>query len=56
MSILARPVKPSFARHARAALVMDTEDMTFDDSAVRRRFPDLPNTSVQAALKAFFQA
>ena len=56
MSVLARPFKPSFARHAAAAVLMDTQDMTFDDSAVRRRFPDLPNTLVPAALGAFFRA
>ncbi len=56
MSVLVRPFKPSLARHAAAAVVMATQDMTFDDSAVRRRFPELPNTSVPAALGAFFRA
>lgn len=54
MSVLARPFKPSLARHAGAAVVMDTQDMTFDDSATRQRFPDLPNTPIPVALSTFF--
>lgn len=56
LSVLARPFKPSFARHTAAAVMMDTHDMTFDDSAVRRRFPELPNTPVPAALTAFYRS
>jgi uncharacterized protein YbjT (DUF2867 family) len=56
MSVLARPFKPVFARHAGAAVVMDTQDMSFDDTLVRRQFPDLPNTSIPAALDVFFRA
>lgn len=56
MSVLARPFKPSLARHAGAAVVMDTQDMTFDASATRRRFPDLPNTPIPVALSGFFAA
>jgi NADH dehydrogenase len=51
ISILALPVNPSFAGQARAAVVMDTTEMTFDPSAVRARFPDLPNTPFARALE-----
>jgi NADH dehydrogenase len=45
MSILARPFSPAFARQARAAVIMNTLDMTFDAS-LRERFPTLPTTSL----------
>ena len=48
---MAAVIKPALARQARAALAMDILDMTFDSSATRRAFPDLPNTSIQPALK-----
>ena len=35
---------------ARAALAMDTIDMTFDPAPTRRAFPNLPNTDMPAAL------
>lgn len=38
-------LRPELGRQARAAPVMDRIDMTFDDDAVRTRFPDLPRTS-----------
>ena len=41
MSIVARPFNPTFARMVQAGVVMDTTDMTFDASALRRQFPDL---------------
>ena len=44
-------IKPALARQARAALVMDTIDMTFDPAPARRAFPDLPNTGMPAAIK-----
>jgi len=43
MSILARPFSPVFARQARAAVVMNTTDMTLDASH-RARFPRVPST------------
>jgi len=51
MARLTTAVKPALARQARAALAMDILDMTFDSTATRRAFPDLPNTSIQPALK-----
>jgi uncharacterized protein YbjT (DUF2867 family) len=41
MSVAARPVAPALARQARAALTMDTADMTFDADELRHRFPDI---------------
>lgn len=52
MAGLTAAVKPALARQARAALAMDTIDMRFDPAATRRGFPNLPNTSMQSALKS----
>ncbi len=49
MSVLARPFSPTFARQARAAVVMSTIDMTFAER-VRARFPTLPSTSLADVL------
>ena len=51
MAWLAATIKPAPARQARAALAMDTIDMTFDSTAARQAFPDLPNTDMPIALK-----
>jgi uncharacterized protein YbjT (DUF2867 family) len=51
MAIATARLKPALARQARAALAMDTTDMTFDPAPTRRAFPDLPNTDMPAALK-----
>jgi uncharacterized protein YbjT (DUF2867 family) len=48
---LTAPIKPARARQARAALAMDTINMTFDPAPTRRVFPSLPNTDMPAALK-----
>jgi NADH dehydrogenase len=42
--------KPELARQARAALVMDSADMTFDSSAIHHAFPDLPSTTLSEVL------
>ena len=47
----AAAIKPALARQARAALAMDTLDMTFDPTATRQAFPNLPNTDMPSALK-----
>ena len=52
MSLLARPIKPSLARQARAAVVMNTTDMTFDATSVRDRFPDIPTTTMARLAEA----
>jgi NADH dehydrogenase len=51
MSWLAAPVRPAPARQARAALAMDTLDMTFSPGPARQACPGLPETSVRLALK-----
>jgi uncharacterized protein YbjT (DUF2867 family) len=51
MALAAAAVKPELARQARAALVMDTINLTFDSSPTRQAYPELPNTGMPAALK-----
>ena len=51
MAWLAVAIKPALARQARAALAMDTLDMTFDPTPTRRAFPELPNTDFPSAIK-----
>jgi NADH dehydrogenase len=46
MAVLARPVRPALARQARAAVVMNTTDMTFDATPLRHRFPELRTTAL----------
>lgn len=50
MAMIMRPFKPSLARQARAALVMDTSDMTFDATAIHAAYPDLPTTTLADVL------
>ena len=50
MATVMSKVKPELARQARAALAMDTLDMTFDATPTRAEFPDLPNTDVAGTL------
>ncbi len=52
MSTLLRPIRSSIAAQARAAVFMDTHDMTFDDAPLRLRFPDLPHIKVQHVIAA----
>ena len=40
------PIRPSLGRQIRVAPVMDEAEMTFDDLALRRVFPNLPRTPV----------
>jgi NADH dehydrogenase len=51
MAMATARLKPALARQARAALAMDTINMTFDSVPTRRAFPDLPNTGMPSALK-----
>ncbi len=44
-------IKPPLGRQARAALAMDSGDHTFDASALRQRYPDLPTTRLTDALR-----
>jgi uncharacterized protein YbjT (DUF2867 family) len=50
MSVLARPVRPAFARQARAAVVMNNSDMTFDATPLRERFPEIEATTLAGLL------
>ena len=47
---LTAAIKPALARQARAALAMDTIDMTAGPAPIRHAFPDLPNTDLRSAL------
>ena len=51
MSLLARPVAPTFARQAQAAVVMNTSDMTVETSAIRDRLPTIPATTLDEVLR-----
>jgi uncharacterized protein YbjT (DUF2867 family) len=51
MATLTAAIKPALARQARAALAMDTIDMTFDPAPAWRAFPNLPYTDMPTALK-----
>jgi uncharacterized protein YbjT (DUF2867 family) len=51
MAHVTSPLSADFARKARAAVLMDTIPMTFDASAARRRFPDVPITDITTGLK-----
>lgn len=46
LSVVMRPLNASLARQIQAGVVMDTRDMTFDASPLRRRFPSIPLTSL----------
>jgi NADH dehydrogenase len=50
MASLTTGIRPVLARQARAALVMDTIDLTFDPAPARRALPGLPNTDMPSAL------
>ena len=39
MAVALKPIKPALARMARAALVMDSADMTFDATAIHAAYP-----------------
>jgi uncharacterized protein YbjT (DUF2867 family) len=52
MAVIARPLRPGFARQARAAVVMNTTNMTFDALPVRDRFPDIPATTLADVTEA----
>ncbi len=51
LSQLARPFQPTFARMARAGVLMDTEDMSFDATLLAQRYPQLSLTSVADAAR-----
>jgi len=51
MALLTAGIRPALARQARAALAMDSLDMTFDPAPGRQAFPGLPDTDLLSALK-----
>ena len=51
MAWMTAVIKPALARQARAALAMDTIDMTFDPTATRRAVRGLPDTDMPSAIK-----
>ncbi len=50
MAAILRPVNATLARQIEAGIAMDTQDMSFDPSEMRRRYPSLPFTSLANAL------
>jgi phage terminase Nu1 subunit (DNA packaging protein) len=49
-----RAVRPDIARMIEAGIVMDTVEMTFDPTTVRRRFPQLaPRTADEVVDRLF---
>ena len=53
---LTRVAKPDVARLLAAAIQMDTTDMTYDDSALRRLQPDVPRTRVSDVVREMMAA
>ena len=51
MSVLMRPFNASLARQAKAAVVMDTTDMAFDDGETARRYPSIRPTSFDEVVR-----
>jgi NADH dehydrogenase len=55
MGLVSKPFNPQAARQARAAVVLDTLDMSFDSFVLRRQFPDLPTTDVRQAVTSLLE-
>ncbi len=54
LSLLARPFNRTFARMARAGVLMDTTDMAFDATELARRYPHIHlTTASEAALRDY---
>lgn len=51
MSVLMRPINPTLARQIQAGVVMDTADMTFDASEIRRRYPAILVTTLAEVVR-----
>jgi hypothetical protein len=51
MAVAMRPVNATLARQIQAGVVMDTQDMTFDPSAMRSRYPSLSYTSLAEVIR-----
>ena len=44
-------LRPELGRQARAALVMDQANFTFDPTAIRRAYPGIPRTPLSMCLR-----
>lgn len=55
MSVIMRPFSSTLARQASAAVVMDTTDMAFDDSATARSYPSIRPTSLDEVVRRDFK-
>jgi uncharacterized protein YbjT (DUF2867 family) len=51
MSVLARPMNPVLARHARAGVVMNTRDVSLDVSETTRRYPSIVPTRFEDVVR-----
>jgi uncharacterized protein YbjT (DUF2867 family) len=54
LSVLMRPVNATLARQIQAAVAMDTQDMCFDPSDMRRRYPSMSYTSLADVVRRDF--
>ena len=55
MSVIMRPFSSTLARQARAAVVMDTTDMAFDDGETARSYPSIHPTSLDEVVRRDFE-
>ena len=46
-----RPVNATLARQIQAGVAMDTQDMSFDPSEMRRRYPSMSYTSLADVIR-----
>ena len=51
MSVGMKPINPAMADLIQAAVVMDTRDMTFDQSETSRRYPSIPPSSLADVIR-----
>jgi len=56
MAVLMRPLNATLARQIQAGIVMDTLDMSFDPSEMRRRYPSMSYTNLADVVHRDFGA
>ena len=54
MSLVMRPFSPTLARQVKAAVIMDTTDMAFDESETARSYPSIHPTSLEEVVRRDF--
>ena len=54
LAVLMRPVNATLARQIQAGVAMDTQDMCFDPSDMRRRYPSMSYTSLADVVRRDF--